>query len=299
MTDDAVALSHFARLAALDPLLPAGARLVGDDPVEAPGAVGYSFSDVSEPTTAIWGAARTHTLRLRLATGSDAELGGLLDEWEKRLAASCTPGDRDESAVVRLASRDSVALRELVFRGFATATVIAVRPAGRSSPPARPGNKIRPAEPSDIPALTELSVELHSHAAQYGMVTDRPYARELLETSVREAVEAGDGLTMVAEQDGEVIGLVEAMVGERAAWMKGMTSASPAAYIAKLFVRPDVRASGVGGALVTDVHAKLDERGVSATLLEHVLHNEFSTPFWYRHGYRPLWTTWQRRPAVR
>ncbi|GAA3992987.1 GNAT family N-acetyltransferase [Allokutzneria multivorans] len=298
MTADDVARSHFARLAALDPLLPGGVRPTGQL-VEAPGAVGYYADEVSDPATAIWAAARTHTLRPRLATGSAEELGGLLDEWEKLLAESCTPGDRDESAIVRMPSRDSVALRELVFHGFATATVIAVRPAGQLSPPVSAGHRIRPAEPSDIPALTELSVELHRHATQYGMLTERPQVRELFGESVRGAVEFGEGLTMVAEQDGEVIGLVEAMVGERAAWMRGLTSASPSAYIAKLFVRPDVRASGVGGALVADVHAKLDDRGIPATVLEHVLHNEFSTPFWYRHGYRPLWTTWQRRPAVR
>jgi hypothetical protein len=52
-----------------------------------------------------------------------------------------------------------------------------------------------------------------------------------------------------------------------------------------------------GGDLVTRLHADLDHRGVAVTLLHHGHLNPLSTPFWYRMGYRPLWTTWEARLA--
>jgi hypothetical protein len=42
-----------------------------------------------------------------------------------------------------------------------------------------------------------------------------------------------------------------------------------------------------------------DEAGADVALVQHALANPLSTPFWYAQGYRPLWTYWQRRPAVR
>jgi len=35
----------------------------------------------------------------------------------------------------------------------------------------------------------------------------------------------------------------------------------------------------------------------TATLLHHAQLNPLAAPFWNRMGYRPLWTTWEARPA--
>lgn len=37
--------------------------------------------------------------------------------------------------------------------------------------------------------------------------------------------------------------------------------------------------------------------GVPVILLHYEQLNPLSMPFWSRHGYRPLWTTWQASPA--
>ena len=34
------------------------------------------------------------------------------------------------------------------------------------------------------------------------------------------------------------------------------------------------------------------------TLLHYSQMNPLSAPFWHRMGYRPLWTTWEARPAA-
>ena len=81
-------------------------------------------------------------------------------------------------------------------------------------------------------------------------------------------------------------------------WIAGMTRPGVTVYLQTMFVRPGVRGSGVGAALVRHVHGVLDARGVQTTLLHYALMNPLSAPFWNRMGYRPLWTGWEVRPAA-
>jgi len=76
-----------------------------------------------------------------------------------------------------------------------------------------------------------------------------------------------------------------------------MTSLSPAAYLQTMFVDHAERGTGIGAALARSLHAQLDAAGVAVTLLHHSQVNPLSGPFWYRMGYRPLWTSWEARPA--
>ena len=76
-----------------------------------------------------------------------------------------------------------------------------------------------------------------------------------------------------------------------------MTNLAPAAYLMLMFVHPDERGTGVGAALVAQFHREADAAGMAAILLHHAQLNPLSAPFWNRHGYRPLWTSWQALPA--
>jgi predicted acetyltransferase len=76
-----------------------------------------------------------------------------------------------------------------------------------------------------------------------------------------------------------------------------MTSAGPVGYIDCIGVAPGSRGTGVGTALLARAHRALDGAGVAVTLLHHGLPNPLSTPTYGRHGYRPLWTVWETRPA--
>ena len=46
------------------------------------------------------------------------------------------------------------------------------------------------------------------------------------------------------------------------------------------------------------MHGELDARGIDLTLLHYSQVNPLSAPFWHRMGYRPLWSTWEARPAA-
>jgi GNAT superfamily N-acetyltransferase len=76
-----------------------------------------------------------------------------------------------------------------------------------------------------------------------------------------------------------------------------MTGRAPAAYLQTMFVDASERGTGIGSALVRNLHAQMDAMGVSVTLLHHSQVNPLSAPFWYRMGYRPLWASWEARPV--
>jgi GNAT superfamily N-acetyltransferase len=84
---------------------------------------------------------------------------------------------------------------------------------------------------------------------------------------------------------------------DAAAWIAGMTRPGATAYLQTMFVRPGERSGGTGAALVRHVHDELDARGIDLTLLHYAQVNPVSAPFWHRTGYRPLWSTWEARPA--
>jgi GNAT superfamily N-acetyltransferase len=62
-------------------------------------------------------------------------------------------------------------------------------------------------------------------------------------------------------------------------------------------VRPDERASGIGAMLAARLHRDVEAAGVPVTLLHYEQTNPLSVPFWSQQGYRPLWTSWETRPA--
>ena len=83
----------------------------------------------------------------------------------------------------------------------------------------------------------------------------------------------------------------------QAGWIAPLTRLSPVAYTVLGYVTPDERSSGIGAALAAHLHATTDPAGVAATLLHYEQLNPYAAPFWSRQGYRPLWTTWEARPA--
>ena len=64
-----------------------------------------------------------------------------------------------------------------------------------------------------------------------------------------------------------------------------------------MFVAPGERAGGIGAELVARLHADIAAAGVPVTLLHYEQVNPLSAPFWSQQGYRPLWITWEARPA--
>ncbi|MTD15441.1 GNAT family N-acetyltransferase [Nakamurella sp. YIM 132087] len=301
-----VVAEHDRVLAGLDPLLPETGPLPVEPParllsVTAGPSAGQAlarYGEVgAEDPLAMWGALRRHMLTVRLAGPDRAGvLRELLHEWLGALDVRV--GDWDTSASVTVPSRDPVVRLPLVELGFAPLIVVAARRAGTSTP-AGSDVPVREAVVADLDQLADLNDALVDTDAHNGVVTSRPGQRERLREGLETTLAGAPGWTLVAGEP-RAVGFVQVNRPEQAAWIVPMSSAgAEAAYLSGMYVEPKERGSGVGAALVGKAHARIDAAGVPLTLLHYAVPNPRSGPFWSRMGYRPLWTTWQRRPAAR
>lgn len=250
-----------------------------------------------------WGAAHQFALTpYVVGPGVGDGLGLLLKRWRAHLVRQQGAADEDSEAMVRWPSRDVEGIRALIGHGLRPLTVIAARSAGRAAPAdtvgASPATvRIRAAEPGDLDALERLGMAMMRYDAHFGSVTVRPDTASRLRESAARTLDAPRPWIWLAERDGEAVGMIQADPPEAAGWVAPLVRARPAAYIGEMSVLPGARGTGVGTALVRHLHRELDAAGAAVTLLHHAQLNPLSAPFWNRMGYRPLWTSWEIRPA--
>jgi GNAT superfamily N-acetyltransferase len=298
--------THDQRLHAVDRLLPVSTIPQTGEDTELFGvevaktvAVGVARDVEHDPDTmaAMFGALRRHGLTVRIAGPEPGQaVDALLTEWDAHLDRTARHADPESAAVLSWPSRDTGGVLALTRHGFTAVAVLAVRPIDRPTPPVA-DIRIRPALAADLDTATELNIGLIDYDAQFGLVTRRPKSAELLREPMAAAI--GQERVWLAEQDEDVVGLLVVEFPSDNGRAATLVSADPVGYIDCMYVRPEIRGAGVGSALVAVGHQALAAVGAQATLLHHALPNPMSTPFWYSHGYRPLWTIWQRRPAVR
>jgi GNAT superfamily N-acetyltransferase len=286
-----------ARWRAADPLLPPPAS-PRPDPVRVPGGEGWlrRLDPDPESMDATWSAARLHRVDAHVA-GDDpaAALGALLDGF----AAGFGPaGDQDSAVEVFRPSRDTAPVLALTRRGFGAATVVAVRRTGGLDAPPPPGVRIRRLDPGDVEAAVRLHLGVVRFDAQFGAVGERPSTEARMREELLARSERPEPTAWVAEVDGRPVGLCEVDPPDHAGWIAGLCAQGPVGYLSSMYVDPGVRGGGLGAALHAHADAALRAAGATLTLLHHSPPNPLSTPFWYGQGYRPLWTSWRRRPAV-
>ncbi len=299
-----------ARLAALDPLLPApaipagcGAELAVSGPDGSIVAVGTCEHWAGAPGSLelTWGAARRFQLTPQIA-GPDvpAALDGLLARWRDHLAAVPGAAEEDTAVVITWPARDVDGPLALLRHGLAPRAVIAARAAGRraaTGAPAEPGVRIRQAGPADLDEVVRLGLETVRYDAHFGTVIERPETPAALRHEVAQVLAAPDPWVWLAGRDGDPFGLLYAERPEFAGWIAPMVRAAPVAYLELMDVLPGERGTGIAAALVGQLHRAADESGVAVTLLHYEQVNPLSGPFWSQQGYRPLWTSWEARPA--
>ncbi|TNC28648.1 GNAT family N-acetyltransferase [Amycolatopsis alkalitolerans] len=313
MDTEAIAMAHATRLTSSDPLLPASDPFRGRGVeagrfwAECGESVAGGFASRTEVTPqsgdSLWRALVEHRLTLQLAGPEPGDaFAGVLTQWEDYLRDVAPRGDWETAAVVPRPSRDPSGSAELLRHGFAPVRVLAVRPADRLTTPGpstEPGVRIRPAEARDLDTAVELYTELQRYDTQFGLVTLRENAGRLLADDLTGQLGRTEPTMWIAELYGRPLGLLRLEFPPETGWIAPYVAAGRVGYLSSLHVAEAARSSGVGTALAAHAHQLFDEVGVEAVLLHHALANPTSTPFWYGQGYRPLWTYWYRRPAVR
>lgn len=262
-----------------------------------------------------WGAARRFQLKAQVA-GPDVAtaLDRMLSLWRDHLARVPGAEAQDSAAVVTWPSRDIDGVKPLIRHGLTPLTVAAVRstarPAGAPqrravgdgaiAAPLRAGSggvKIRRAGPADCDAVVRLGLELIRFDAHFDCVIERPGAADALRRYNARMLDAPGSWTWLAERDGTAVGMLSAEPPKDAGWIAPMVSLAPVAYLMQMIVSPGERGSGLGASMVAQAHREMETAGVAAVLLHYGQLNPLSVPFWSQQGYRPLWTTWEARPA--
>jgi GNAT superfamily N-acetyltransferase len=296
----------------LDPLLPEPSDLpegcmapllaFGDNSRPSGLAVCRHQHVAADTLAQTWGTATKFVLSMRLR-GPDvaAAADDLLTQWRDHLSAQPEAKADDTAAIVNWPARDVTGVLALLRHGLQPLTVIAVRPKARpanvgTAPPE--GLVIRPATADDLDAVAELELGVVRYDAHFGGSIPRPATEALVRAETQAALAKRPGWTWLAEQDGQPVALTVVEPPAAARWIAGLTRTGATAYLQTMFVRPDERSGGIGAALVRHVHGELDARGIDLTLLHYSQVNPLSAPFWHRMGYRPLWSTWEARPAA-
>lgn len=319
--DDATIDRAVARMSlrerALDPQLPERAlpavtgsgpdgpyRLVASRRAN-PRAVGVVTTQMLAPSDpeALWTSLRSAELELMWEGDADA-VDELLGEWIGRSAPDLgEPGDWESSLRLRVPSRDSALVRPLLSRGFALIDVTAIRVGGRGADEeaalerlAAAGVVLRPATPADAELLGVMDSELLAHDLQHGGLALRERASATLQQGIEERLGIDPEWTWVIEQAGEPVGFLSIEI-DRERHREKCADTGRVAYIQAMYLRPTVRGGGLGEAVVDFAHGRLETAGFDRLLLSYAALNPRSGPFWCRMGYRPLWSTWHRKPA--
>jgi GNAT superfamily N-acetyltransferase len=249
-----------------------------------------------------WGTKARFVLVLRLR-GKDIgpAADDLLSQWREHLAELPEAHADDTAAQIYWPTRDTGGVLALLRHGLQPMTVLAARTPGLGPQDERelPDRLvIRPAGPADLTSVVAMELGVVRYDEQFGGAIWRAATEELVRTESRSALENRSSWIWLAELDGRVIGLVTVLPPEASTWISNMTRPRPAAYLSTMYVVPDQRSKGIAAGLVRRVHAELDTQGIAVTLLHHSTVNPVSGPFWNRMGYRPLWTSWESRPAA-
>jgi GNAT superfamily N-acetyltransferase len=143
--------------------------------------------------------------------------------------------------------------------------------------------KVRQATPEDVPALVALFQELDRMQADWRVFTPRPGFFDEVGEKYREAMNQGDAVVLVVEDDeGEAVGMA---YGE--ARTPSRFSDERALELSGVVVRAGYRGRGVGRELVQEAARFAADRGIAWIELKTFSPNRGAMEFWENLGFEP------------
>ncbi|GAB3151686.1 GNAT family N-acetyltransferase [Amycolatopsis stemonae] len=293
--------AHRARFAAVDALLPPAAPPAEGRRLDAATADGTRVTGVLQrhrldpgDIARLWSAADVRQLFPYFGDTGTEGIDLLLRRLKDVLADEET-GD-DSSCVVVWPSRDAEAVRAFLDHGLVPLGALGVRTA--PPPGGDAGAGIRRAGPEDFAAALDLATATFDYTGLVAAAR-RVNTADLLGPSLREALAEPEPAVWLAEEDGEIRALahcawIDATDGSEAG---ELLPAGRWGYVNNVVTAPGHRGGGLGRRLMARVHRELHRGGATRTYLYYNPTNPLASVFWHRQGYRPLWTTWEVRPA--
>ena len=131
---------------------------------------------------------------------------------------------------------------------------------------------IRAATADDVPVLQDLWREF---AAE---ISDLPYRDEDLDEELQEIADlVGEGIVLVAERDGDAVGLA-----------LGRRTGTKVFELRDLYVQPKVRRSGVAAKLMREFTAQAGAAGAEVVELDVLASNADARAVYERWGFKPI-----------
>ncbi|MFC4858952.1 GNAT family N-acetyltransferase [Actinophytocola glycyrrhizae] len=294
------------RFEQVDPLLPAAAPPPQGHVLTAAlprgdRVAGVLTNSVFEPgsATALWSALALWEMHPLVGAAGGAGMAALLREWA-RLQARTAAGP-DSACLLTWPSRDAEAAQPLLAHGFTPLTSLAVRRFRAGAPVRRApqaGVTTRLATAADLETVLALELAELAYSALVGAAVVRPDAERVKRATVTRHLDQGDPMWL-AERDGVPVGLAHCRLMDVTADSLSGTRLRPGrwGYVNCVSVTGEARGAGVGSELMAVAHHELHRRGATGTFLYYNPPNPLASVFWARQGYRPLWTSWELRPA--
>lgn len=149
-----------------------------------------------------------------------------------------------------------------------------------------PGITVRPATPSDLPAIGRLGallVRTHHDFDPQRFIAATPDTERGYAWFLGTQLEESKAIVLVAEREGKVVGYTYAGVEGR----DYMALRGPAGVLYDIIVDPPHRERGIGGMLLDATLASLGELGAPRVLLSTAERNESAQRLFTRAGFRP------------
>lgn len=300
---NALLQAQTTRFEQVDPLLPAAApppqgrvltaALSRGDRVA--GVLTHSTFPPGSATT-LWSAAELWELHPLVGSASGPGMAALLAEWRK-LGARTGSGP-DSACLVTWPSRDAEAAKPLLANGFVPLTNLAVRTSRADSPGHGTGVTVRRATTADLDVVLALELAELAYSALVGAAVERPDAETIKRAALLRHFEQRDPIWL-AERDGLPVGVAHCRLIDVTPDSLTALRLRPGrwGYVNCVSVVADGRGGGVGRELMAVAHHELLAAGATGTFLYVNPPNPLASVFWARQGYRPLWTSWELRPA--
>ncbi len=142
---------------------------------------------------------------------------------------------------------------------------------------------VRQGTPEDVPALVALFQELDRMQSDWRVFTPRPGFYDQVGQKYREAaVGREDAMVLVAEDEGEVVGMAYGEVH-----VPSRFSDERALELSGVVVRAGYRGRGVGRALVHEAARFASKQGISWIELKTFAPNQGAMAFWEGLGFTP------------
>jgi len=142
--------------------------------------------------------------------------------------------------------------------------------------------QVRQAMPEDVPSLVALFQELDRLQSDWRVFTPRPGFYDQVGEKYREAMETEDAMVLVAEDEGEIVGMAYGEVRQPSRF-----SDERALELSGVIVRSGYRGRGVGRDLVHEAARWARDSAVAWIELKTFAPNRGAMTFWEELGFTP------------